>query len=140
MEVGLCNLGTLACFGFSVKVSVEIDKWIKVKQRLTCDFAHNEQKISNYTIIFQTKIWRTQVLFVRSMILMFWIFGVICPGFQNQDGSLACILSRRHAMDSSDSSHKRISRTIYIETCPSKLVCGVSASSAVNCSSTNVHI
>ena len=34
---------------------------------------------------------------------------------------------------------KRISRTISIETCPSKLVCGVSINSAVNCSSTNVQ-
>ena len=34
---------------------------------------------------------------------LLWTSGNICPGFQNQGGSLACVLYRLRAMDSSDS-------------------------------------
>ena len=34
--------------------------------------------------------WMTSVLFVRPLIPLFWTFGDVCPGFQSQDGFLAC--------------------------------------------------
>ena len=42
--------------------------------------------------------WRTQVLFVGSLIALFWT-GNMCPGFQSQGGSffacfLACVILR----------------------------------------------
>ena len=33
----------------------------------------------------------------------FWTSGDVCPEFQNQGGSLACLLYHLHAMDSTDS-------------------------------------
>ena len=35
----------------------------------------------------------THVLFVGSLMPLFWTSGDICPGFQNQAESLACMLS-----------------------------------------------
>ena len=45
------------------------------------------------TQLFFKKFWRTQVLFVVSLIRLFWTSGDVCPGFQNQGGSLVCVLS-----------------------------------------------
>ena len=40
--------------------------------------------------------------FVGPLIPLFWTSGDVCPGYQSQGGSLACVLSRLRAMDSSD--------------------------------------
>ena len=37
--------------------------------------------------------WRTQILFVGPLMPLFWTSGDVCPGFQSQGGSLACVLS-----------------------------------------------
>ena len=41
---------------------------------------------------------RTYVLFVRLLIHLFWTSVDICPWFQSQDGSLACMLSWLHVI------------------------------------------
>ena len=41
--------------------------------------------------------------FVGPLIPLYWTSGDVCPGFQSQDVSIACMLSHLHAMDSSDS-------------------------------------
>ena len=47
--------------------------------------------------------WRRRVLFVGPLIPLIWTSDDICPGFQSHSGSLACVLFRLCAMDSSDS-------------------------------------
>ena len=42
---------------------------------------------------------RTSVLFLGTVIALFWISGDICPAFQSQGGSLTCVLPCLHAMD-----------------------------------------
>ena len=61
---------------------------------------------------------------------LFWTSGDVCPGFQCQGGSLACVLSRLHAMDVSDSFASCIVLSMaaepfgptYLQTCPQALV------------------
>ena len=36
---------------------------------------------------FKKKLWRTSVLFVGSLMPLFWTSGNVCPGFQSQGGS-----------------------------------------------------
>ena len=54
------------------------------------------------TFLFKTFLG-THVLFVGPLIPLFWTSGDICSGFQSQGGSLACMLPRMRAMDSSNS-------------------------------------
>ena len=54
--------------------------------------------------IFEKKNWRTQFLSVGPLIPLFWASGDICLEIQSQGGTLACMLPRLRAIDSSDSS------------------------------------
>ena len=53
--------------------------------------------------IFLKKFWRTHALFVGPLIPLLWTSGDLCPGFQRQGGSLACVWPHLYSMDSSDS-------------------------------------
>ena len=50
------------------------------------------------------KIWRTSVLFLGPLIVLFWTLVTSAQGFKARVDSLACMLRHLYAMESSDSS------------------------------------
>ena len=53
--------------------------------------------------VFFKIFWRTHVLFVGPLIPLFWTSGNVCPGFQSQGGSLACMQPYLCTRDSTES-------------------------------------
>ena len=68
------------------------------RQRVPCFFL-----FFYFVCCFFFNFCRTRVLFVGPLIPLFRTSSDVCPGFESQGGSLACVLPRLRTMDSSDS-------------------------------------
>ena len=83
--------------------------------------------------IFIKRSWRTKVLFVGQLVLLFWTLGNICPGFQGQGGSFfVCAFLPVWSLDLPLMWHLLIVQRsawqpslfdpFYLQTCPQALV------------------
>ena len=85
----------------------------------------------HFNAFFFSNFWMTWVLLVGPLIPLFWTSGNVCPGFQSQDGSLACfltwvILRFTSGVTLADCIEIHMAaksfRSTYLQTCPQALV------------------
>ena len=99
-----------------IKCRMDFTKWLRVSEaQNTCGFP-SDNCVSYDTVdenpvikrlrskLFFLKIFGGHESFFGPLIPLFWTSGDICPGFQSQGRSLACVLSHLHTRDASDSS------------------------------------